>query len=911
MADRSVAVRLGANVQGFVTGLRTAQKATEDFVSKGLDRVSNRSQAIDDLSRKSGIAGAALVGMAGASIVAFANFDEQMSAVQAATMETAGNMELLRDAALEAGQRTKYSATEAAQGIEELAKAGMSTTDILNGGLDGALDLAAAGGIGVAEAAETAASALVQFNLKGDKASHVADLLAAGAGKAQGDVRDMSAALNQSGLVASQMGLSIEETTGSLAMFAKAGLVGSDAGTSFRAMLLRLANPTGESAKLMDELGINVYDAGGKFIGMEGLAGQLQSRLGGLSQETRNAALAQIFGQDAIRTSAILYQRGAEGVAEWTAAVDDQDFAAEQAAIKMDNLKGDIEEFTGALETAAIKGGEGANGPLRNLVQTGTDLVNEFSDLPGAVQQGTVAIAGAGGLVLLGVAGLGKLATSASDVKDSLRNIGISGKTAGRAVAGVGTAIGAATIGLGLYADAQAKARARVDELKDSLDEVTGAVTAQTREVVAARLTETPDWWTFDFAGSAADGAEKLGLSLELVTDAAMGNVEAMEQVRAVVGNSAEELDNLQGRAADAGLSIGDFNAATNAVRREVQGSNKDLDEAIDKARQITTGAGEAADAQGGLADGFDLSTDAAQRQIVSLEELLGLQREAAGVVMSHREAERNLEEAYDSATEAVKTNGKTLDITTEAGRKNQAALDDVASSSWDLIEAMQENGASADDLRAKTQTARDEFLRVADQMGMAEDAAEALADEYGLIPEKIQTEAELKKAQAERDLDALRDKINNMPKGVYVGIGTTGYAETYQYLMNLQGAINSINGTKVRIATGGGGQGGLTFADGGPVFGPGTSTSDSIPARLSNGEYVIKASAVQQYGRSFFDAVNAQRFATGGYVGGPSINVAPGAAPDVAVYVQSPVDGAWVRQQARVELQSTLRGAR
>src|SRR5699024_6183113 len=140
------------------------------------------------------------------------------------------------------------------------------------------------------------------------------DLLAAGAGKAQGGVQDLGAALNQSGLVAAQMGLSLEETVGSLTAFASAGLVCSDAGTSFRAMLLRLANPTGKSAKLMDELGISVYNAQGEFIGMEALAGVLQDRLGGLSQEQRNAALATIFGQDAIRTSAILYEQGAEGV---------------------------------------------------------------------------------------------------------------------------------------------------------------------------------------------------------------------------------------------------------------------------------------------------------------------------------------------------------------------------------------------------------------------------------------------------------------------------------------------------------------------------------------------------------------------------------------------------------------------
>src|SRR5690606_9186339 len=111
---------------------------------------------------------------------------------------TAENMNLLREAALEAGKRTAFSATEAADAITELAKAGVSTADILEGGLNAALDLAAAASIEAGEAAEYISSALTQFGLKGKDASHVADLLAAGAGKAQGEVSDMGYALAQS-----------------------------------------------------------------------------------------------------------------------------------------------------------------------------------------------------------------------------------------------------------------------------------------------------------------------------------------------------------------------------------------------------------------------------------------------------------------------------------------------------------------------------------------------------------------------------------------------------------------------------------------------------------------------------------------------------------------------------------------
>jgi hypothetical protein len=152
--------------------------------------------------------------------------------------------------------------------------------------------------------------------------------------------------------------------------------------------------------------------------------------------------------------------------------------------------------------------------------------------------------------------------------------------------------------------------------------------------------------------------------------------------------------------------------------------------------------------------------------------------------------------------------------------------------------------------------------------MGLTEAAANALADQYGLIPSAIQTTAELNKAQAEADLDALAAKVKSLPNGV-VSISTVGAAGVYDYLTRTMDAINAINGTHVRVALGAGSQGGQTFADGGYVTGPGTGTSDSILARVSNGEYIVRADTVSKVGGpKFFENLNVQRFASGGMVG-------------------------------------------
>ncbi len=278
MALRTVGVKLTADISQYTSALARAGAATKDFSGK-LDKAAQGGH-LDKVADSAGVAGIALGAMAGYAIKAAADFDKAMSGVSAATHASAKDISALRAAALQAGKDTQYSATEAAQGITELSKAGVSTADVLNGGLKGALSLAAAGQMSVAEASETAASALTQFKLKGADVPHVADLLAAAAGKAQGSVHDMGYALNQSGLVAAQFGLSIEDTTGALAEFANAGLIGSDAGTSFKTMLLAMANPSDITKNKMDELNISFYDAKGNFIGLSGVAKVLQDRLG-------------------------------------------------------------------------------------------------------------------------------------------------------------------------------------------------------------------------------------------------------------------------------------------------------------------------------------------------------------------------------------------------------------------------------------------------------------------------------------------------------------------------------------------------------------------------------------------------------------------------------------------------------
>jgi len=287
LAERTVSVRLLADVSGYRSGVDEAKRKTVELGNTVAGAARSNEQAFNQVGLAVGAVGVAATAGLGAVVNASMGFDKQMSAVQAATGATVGAMGELRQAALDAGAQTVFSATEAAAAQENLAKAGISTADILGGALTGSLDLAAAGELDVASAAEVAAGAMTQFELKGGDVGHIADVLAAGAGKAQGEVADMAAALAQGGLVAAQTGLSLEDTVGTLSAFASNALLGSDAGTSLKTMLLALNPTSDEAAATMRELGLRFYDAEGRFVGIQEVAGQLQAASAGCRRRSR------------------------------------------------------------------------------------------------------------------------------------------------------------------------------------------------------------------------------------------------------------------------------------------------------------------------------------------------------------------------------------------------------------------------------------------------------------------------------------------------------------------------------------------------------------------------------------------------------------------------------------------------
>jgi len=765
--ERVVTVSLEAKVANYIAGMADASKATKKAREEAT-KLAEKKQALELLGRTAFVMGSVIAAGIGLAIVKAAEFDQAMSNVNAVMQETAENQKLLREAALDFGASSVFTATEAANAIEELGKAGLSTADILSGALAGSLDLASAGQLEIARAAEITAITLQQFGLEGNQAARVADTLAAGAGKALGSVEDLANGLKFVGPVAKSMGISLEETTGVLALFAQQGIIGEQAGTSLRGMLSSLTSPSKLANKEMEKLGINLYDAEGGFLGMENAAGELSKAYTGLTDEQRDMSLGVLFGNQQITAARVLYQDGAEGVAEWTAAVEDSGYAAQVARDRLDNLKGDVEQLGGAFDTALITTGTAANEVLRFMTQTLTNLVDLYNAAPEPVKAVALAVGALAAAALLAGGAFLVGAPKVAAFNAALLTMGPNAQKAGAALTAaagpIGIAFAAGAVALAIFAGAQADAKAKTQAFSDTLDQQTGAVQDSTRELVKSNLSVKNSTFGLFEQDSVYDSAKKLGISIDLVTEAALGNAEAMAELEAQLPLAAGSVEESTKAWEEAGGKAGEYTDASNAIMDAVLGSTEAIDEAARVTKQKSSVDGEASRAAEEHTSALDALEGKADSTAGAVEDLADTIRGFGSATLDVREANRNLEAAYDSLTESVKDNGLSLEADTDAGRANESALDDIAKSTLELAAATYERTGSEGEAAAAMKAGREELIKNLAQFGITGDAAEAYADELGLIPDNITTLMNLNADKAKLDISAFVAALNNIP---------------------------------------------------------------------------------------------------------------------------------------------------
>lgn len=350
-----------------------------DQATQEMDRVSAASgklkKHLEPVGSAMKLVGAGALAAGVASVKMAGDYEQGLNIFKSVSGATAQQMAMVAAKARELGQDASLpgvSARDAANAMTELSKAGLSVNDTLAAS-KGVMSLAKAGQIDVADAATIAAQALNAFKLKGSDAGKVADVLANGANASATDIRGLSLGLQQSAAVASQFGVSLEDTVTTLGLFANRGMQGSDAGTSLKTMLISLANPSKKAANLMHQLGINAYDASGKFVGMRQLAQNLQNGLKGLSEEQKQQALATIFGTDAFRAAAFLADSAGKSYDDMSKAVGRSGAAMDLAKAQNSGFNGALDNLKSTIETVATDFGQ-------KLLPELTKIIKQFAD---------------------------------------------------------------------------------------------------------------------------------------------------------------------------------------------------------------------------------------------------------------------------------------------------------------------------------------------------------------------------------------------------------------------------------------------------------------------------------------------------------------------------------------------------
>lgn len=350
-------VSITANTAGLTGGLAAADAKVRGFAGRN-DATARRSGNAWRTMGRVATGGLALatVGL-GFAVNAAADFEQTMSEVESVTGASGREMGQLEKAALDLGASTKFSAREVAGAQVALGKAGLTTSQIIGGALPASLALAAAGNLELRDAAEFTVKAMDQFGLAGKDTTRIADSFAMAANMTTGDVKDFGMALAQGGAVAKSAGLNFDETMLALTALGKASVFGSDAGTSLKAALVQLINPTKKQAEAAREAGINFLDANGQMKSMTDISAMLRARTEGMTKAQRAQLLATIAGTDGVRTLLALYDAGPQALSQWDRALQTSGTAAKVARVANDNLRGKLEELEGALETIAIKVG--------------------------------------------------------------------------------------------------------------------------------------------------------------------------------------------------------------------------------------------------------------------------------------------------------------------------------------------------------------------------------------------------------------------------------------------------------------------------------------------------------------------------------------------------------------------------
>ena len=817
--SRAVVARLTIDgVKGVISGFRKAGEGAQEYARVASKAGDQASAWIDkherDLSKVSGgllafgAAGAlALGGMVKSAI-------DWESAWAGVTKTVDGTPEQLSK--IERGLRdmTKVKPTtheDLAAIAEAAGQLGVETDSILTFTATMA-DLAETTNLG----AEEAASSLAQLmNIMGTSQSQVGRLgstiVALGNNSATTE-RDIVAMGQRLAGVGTQMGLTESDVLAMSAAMASVGIEAEAGGSAMSASMKKidaavrdggakletLAQVSGMTA---EEFSASWQDnaAGAVASFTEGLGGMIANGedangvlrdlgISGLRESDtmiRLAGATQAAGteQDLLRESLLLAGEA------W----EENSALANEAAQRYGTRASQIQMAINSIKDEAITLGASLLPVVDGALRMITSLTEAFAGLPGPVKEGATSIGLVATAAALGAGGLIKLVIGANNAKAAITGLGISMRTASLAMGAVGVALAAAGLILSSWMGEQASAKARVDALTDAIRSQGEVIGESSRKLAVNYLQES----------GVLDIASQYGVNLADVTDAALGSAAAMDRVREAARGSADaieakiaanqsEMDSLSAMAPMSDEQMVRYTELSNAndvlnsqlsdrvsgeaaVTEAISKHAGETQNAADKAQQFSEAMGEGAEATGTAADASlkDAAAKQAQAEAMALtaeemRELLDATQAYGNALLQLSGSQMGMESAIAALNEQVAEGAAGLDLKTEAGRKNQSALDDLAGATMKYIGTLYEQGRSADEIAAATNRGREAWLEAASAMGMSAEQAAELADAYFAIPESVETTIATPGAlNSQREAEELNEKLRGLPDEV------------------------------------------------------------------------------------------------------------------------------------------------
>lgn len=370
------------------TAYKQGLKDAEGNASSSTSKIGGAFKTVGKVAKTAMAAGsAAAAAFTKTSIDSGMNFDTAMSQVAATMGTTVDKIGNIKAKAEEMGRTTKYTATEAAEGMNILAQAGLSADEQISG-IGTVLNLASAGAMSLEESASYTAGAVKGFGDSMSNASYYADLMAKGATLANTDVRGLGEAFSGSAATAKNYGQAADSVTLSLLRLAEQNVTGSEASTALNRAMADLYTPTDDASKALDQLGVSAYKSNGEAKDFNDLVDELNGSLQGMTAEQKNNALATIFTTQGLQAFNKMTASSDATVQKfWKGIQDSSGSAAQQAATQLDNLQGDITLLSSATEGLQLAFYNTFSGTIRGAIK---GITSEVSGLAEAMESGGI-----------------------------------------------------------------------------------------------------------------------------------------------------------------------------------------------------------------------------------------------------------------------------------------------------------------------------------------------------------------------------------------------------------------------------------------------------------------------------------------------------------------------------------------